>query len=229
MKKLSMILLVFLSLGSLAAVAQKKEERSLGSFTEIKVSEAIDVYLKKGDKEKAVVETSRVEVHKVLTEVSGGRLKVHMASGRYGNRGPVKVYITFVNLESISVSSAANVFSESVIKANRLEIQASSAGSAELEIDADEAYASASSSGDMELEGKTNSLKVSVNSAGSVDAYDLEAKVVRARANSAGSAKVSASDEIDAHASSGGSIKYRGNPSRSRTDSSSGGSVRKSN
>jgi hypothetical protein len=48
-------------------------------------------------------------------------------------------------------------------------------------------------------------------------------------ASSAGSVKVSASEELDAHASSGGSIRYRGNPDKSVTNSSSGGSVRKSN
>jgi hypothetical protein len=38
-----------------------------------------------------------------------------------------------------------------------------------------------------------------------------------------------ASKEIDAHASSGGDVRYRGNPSRTNTGSSSGGSVKKSN
>jgi len=34
---------------------------------------------------------------------------------------------------------------------------------------------------------------------------------------------------LDGHASSGGSVRYRGNPSKAITDSSSGGSVKKSN
>jgi hypothetical protein len=41
--------------------------------------------------------------------------------------------------------------------------------------------------------------------------------------------KVSVVSELIAHASSGGSIRFRGNPNKSITDSSSGGSVKKSN
>jgi hypothetical protein len=52
---------------------------------------------------------------------------------------------------------------------------------------------------------------------------------VTVETSSAGSVKVNVADALVANASSGGSIRYRGNPSKSITNSSSGGSVKKSN
>ena len=210
------------------SVAQNVEERDVSSFDEIRAAEAIDVYIKPGNKQSVRVEASGIDLREVLTDVSGGRLKIHLDEGRHRNHS-VKVYVTFVKLTALSASSAAGIFSEGTIKGDNLEIKVSSAADIEVDVDVKDLEASASSSGDLELSGKTSRLDVNVSSAGGVDAYDLEAEIVRARASSAGGTKVTATKEIDARASSGGSIRYRGNPSRSQTDSSSGGSVRKSN
>jgi hypothetical protein len=67
-----------------------------------------------------------------------------------------------------------------------------------------------------------------VESAAELEAYDLTSEIVRVSAASGGSAKVSVLNELNADASSGADIRFKGNPSKSRTDSSSGGSVRKS-
>ncbi len=211
-----------------AAWGQDSEVRSVGSFTGIKAAEAIDVYLKKGDRESVRVEVSGTDISNVLTEVSGSYLKIHMRDGRYRNRN-VKVYVTYVSLNKLHVSSAANVFSDGTIKAKTMDISASSAGSAELSIDAESVSIDASSAGDIVLEGRAVNIEVEVSSAGEIDAYGLESENGNASASSAGSAKISVSKELTAQASSGGSIRYRGSPAKTNTSSSSGGSVKKSN
>lgn len=218
--------IVLVALVSLTAYGQKSETRQVGPFKGIRTGEAIDVYLKKGDKEAVKVEVDGVSLSDVLTEVSGSYLKIHMREGNYRNRN-VKVYVTYVNLEKISSSSASNVFSEGVIKTPSLEINAASAGSVEIQVDAGSITADAASAGDITLEGKTKTLFAEASSAGSIDAYNLDAENVNVQAVSAGSAKVSASKELEAAASSGGSVRYRGNPTKTNTDSSSGGSVKK--
>jgi hypothetical protein len=226
MKKLaSVVLLIWMSL---AAIAQESEVRQIGPFKGIRSSEAIDVYLKKGEKESVKVVVDGTSLSNVLTEVSGSYLKIHMREGNYRNRN-VKVYVTYVSLEKISASSASNVFSEGTIKSGTLEINAASAGSVELALDAGEVTVDVASAGNITLEGKAKSLIAEASSAGSLDAYGLDTEIVNVTASSAGSAKVSASKELEAEASSGGSIKYRGSPLKTNTDSSSGGSVKKSN
>jgi len=226
MKKLFSV--VFLAFVISLSFAQESEVRSVGSFTGVKAAEAIDVYLKKGDKESVRVEITGARLSDVLTEVSGGYLKIHMKDGSYRNRN-VKVYVTYVNLNKVSASSASNVFSEGTIRSGSFDVSVSSAASVELAIEAESSMVEASSAGDVVLEGKVKKLEVEASSAGEIDAYGLESEMVSAGASSAGSIKVNVTKQLDAHASSGGSIRYRGSPARTNTDSSSGGSVKKSN
>lgn len=206
---------------------QESEVRQVGSFSGIKSAEAVDVYLKKGDKESVRVEVNGTRLSDVITEVSGSYLKIHMASGNY-RKTNVKVYVTYTNLDKISASSASNIFSEGTIKTSSIDISASSAATVEVSLDAGIVTADVSSAGDIVLEGRSRSLEVEASSAGDIDAYRLESEDVRARASSAGSVKVTATKSLDARASSGGDVRYRGNPLKTNTDSSSGGSVKKS-
>lgn len=212
------------------SLAQETQTRNVGSFTGVKVAEGIDVYLKKGDKESVRVEVYGAKLESIITEVSGGYLKVHM---RDENRGRehvnVKVYVTYVKIEKLQASSAGSIFAEGTIDTNSLEISSSSAANVEISINAGDVEVSSSSAGEVEIKGKAKSLTAEASSAGEIDAYDLETQKVNADASSAGSIKVNVTGELNAQASSGGSIRYRGNPDRSNTNSSSGGSVKKSN
>lgn len=225
---MKLICLLLLMVVSVPVCAQHSENRDVGYFDGIRVAQAIDVYLRPGNDEKVEVEVEGIDLREVITRISGSTLKIYLDEGRHRNH-KVKVYVTFVSLNEIIASSASGVFSEGTLKGKELEVSVSSAADIELTIDYETIEASASSSGDIELEGRTNKLSVQVSSAGGVDTYDLDADIVSVRASSAGDAKVKANKVIDARASSGASIRYRGNPSKSQTDSSSGGSVRKSN
>jgi len=226
MKKLigSIVLIsvVFLS------YAQQSEVRSLNSFKGVRAGEAIDVYLKKGDKESVRLVVTGAELSDVLTEVSGSNLRIYMKSGSYRNR-TVKAYVTYVTLEKISASSAGNFFSDGEIKTKIMDISASSAASVELKLVAESVSIDVSSAGDVVLEGRSKELEVDVSSGGEVDAYSFESEQVEVSVSSGGSAKVNATAKLNASASSGGTVRFRGNPGRTNSNASSGGSIKKAN
>jgi hypothetical protein len=222
-------IVILVSCFAFSGLAQQSEVRQIGAFQGVRASEAIDVYLKKGDKESVKVEATGTELSNVLTEVNGTTLKIHMRDGNFRGRKSVKVYVTYTRLEKLSASSAANLFSTDFIKSDKLEVSVSSAGSVEVKLESESVIVNASSAGKTVLEGKTKSLEIEASSAGDIDAYNLESEIVNVRVSSAGSAKINVSKELEAHASSGGSIRYRGNPLKTNTDSSSGGSVKKTN
>lgn len=225
MKKV--LIAVFVVISAFAS-AQQTENRSVNSFKGVKVGEGIDVYLKKGDKEAVRVEVTGIKTGDVITEVSGDYLKIHMREGNYRDK-TVKVYVTYIEVNKLSASSAANIFAENPIKTKTLTLSASSAATIDIQIEVDELTASASSAADLELKGKAIKVSIEASSAGEVDAYELASEIAEAEVSSAGSAKVSVTKEIRAEASSGGVIRYKGNPERSNTNSSSGGSVKKTN
>lgn len=221
----ALILIIF---SFLTVAAQQSETRELDSFTGVKAAEGVDVYLKEGDKERVRVEVTGTDASNVITEISGSYLKVHMKDGRYRSVD-AKVYVTYVTLDKLSASSAGSIFSEGTLKARDMDISASSAGSVDISIDANSADVSCSSAGDVELKGRVDKINLDASSAGEIDGYDLEAAHVEAQASTGASVKINVIESLQAHASSGGSIRYRGNPDSSNTNSSSGGSVKKSN
>lgn len=215
-------------IGSLTVHAQQSETRNIESFRGIKAAEGIDVYLKQGNKESVRLEVSGTSLQNVITEVSGNYLKIHLKDGHYRSKA-VKVYVTYIEINKLSASSAASIFSEGTIKARAMSISSSSAGSIEINIESASIDASASSAGEIDLKGKAARLTVEASSAGEIDAYEITAETVDANASSGASIKINPTKELEAHASSGGSIRYRGNPAKTVTNSSSGGSVKKSN
>lgn len=211
------------------AAAQETVTREIGSFSGVKVMEGVDVFLKKGNREEVRVEVTGTDASNVVTEISGSYLKVHMKDGGRYRNFEAKVYVTYVAINKLSASSAGSIFSDGSIEAREMDISASSAGTIEVTIDAGSVNVSSGSAGDVELKGKVREVSAEAESAGEIDAYDLEAEVVEAEASSGGSVKVNARESLNARANSGGSVRYRGNPDRSNTNSTSGGSVRKSN
>lgn len=208
--------------------AQNSETRTPGSFRGIKVSEGIDVYLQKGSKESVRITATGVAVENVVTEISDKYLRIHMREGRYRGQMDVKVYVTYVQIERLSASSAGTISTEGILKAEKLDISASSAGNMELELDVNELSISVSSAAEIELKGKCKTLNADASSAGEIDAYDFNAQSVVAQASSAGSIHVHAVNSLVANASSGGDVRYKGNPEKFMANSSSGGSVKRS-
>ena len=208
--------------------AQSVEERNVGSFDEIKVGQAIKVYLHPAEKEMVKVESDNVDLDEIETEVEDGRLHISLSGHRYRNINVV-VHVYYKSLNDISASSASSVFSEKVIRGDNFEISVSSAASVELKLDVNVLELNASSSGDARISGRAHEIEIEVSSAGSVNLYELQAEIGEVSASSAGSAKVYVTKSLEARASSGGSIRYSGQPQQTNIDSSSGGSVKKTN
>jgi hypothetical protein len=109
--------ILFLFVLTACSVFAQSETRQIGKFNGIRVSEAIDLYLKKGDKESVKIEVEGVNLDDVVTDVVGGYLRVHMRHGNYSGKRIVRAYVTYTAIDRIQASSASSVFSEGVIKA----------------------------------------------------------------------------------------------------------------
>lgn len=226
MKRLLIILLTTIT-GF--AYAQKTETRTVGSFSGVKAQAGVSVYLKKGTKESIrVVVDGNVDFSNVLTGVTDETLKVSLDRGSYNNVD-IKVYVTYVTINKLVANSAGTIFSENSIKSSKLALIATSSGTIDIQAEVDQLEATAGSAGEIELKGKAESAVFEAVTAGEVDAYEMMVNKAKIQAATGGSAKVNVVKEIDAHATTGGEIRFRGNPERSNTSSSTGGSVKKSN
>ncbi len=215
---------------TMVGVAQEKETRSFDSFSSIEVGEAIELIITQGNKNEAVVEVDDIELDDVITEIRGSELNIERKNSNRNNsnnRGEVVVRLTYKNIDEISVSSAASVYSKSNIKAKGFEVNASSAGRIELELDVTDLEVNVSSAGSVELSGSCASLDLDASSAGKFEGYDLMCGAIKADVSSGGSGEVSVKDRLEVDAGTGGSLYYKGDPDKVLADSNLGGRIQK--
>jgi hypothetical protein len=202
------------------------KERNTEPFTGVRVSSGIDIFLKQGNSESLSVEADENLQEYILTEVRNGVLNVFTEVNiREAERK--RVYVTMKEINSIHTTSAGDVFGETPVKSDRLELSASSAGNIKLEVYAKEIRVNISSSGDVSLTGEVDNLEADLSSAGDMNANDLKAREADISVSSAGNADINVSEKITARASSAGDINYRGNPKYVDAHSSSAGGVHK--
>ncbi len=201
-------------------------ERNTESFTRVKASSGVDVFLKQGEKEPLSVEADENLQEYIITEVRNGELNVYTdANIRKAER--MRVYVSIPDIKAVRSTSAGNIIGQTPISGDRLELSASSAGDIKLEVHAKEIKLSISSSGDMTLSGDADMLDANLSSAGDLNAFDLMVREVEISVSSAGDADINVSEKITARASSAGDINYKGDPKYIDFHSSSAGGIHK--
>lgn len=202
------------------------DERNVGSFDGVKGSSGLDVYLTEGDEEKVVVEADENLQEIITTEVVGGVLKIG-ADKNIGRAKSKKVHVTFRKLTSIGASSGSDVIGNSLIEAESISLDSSSGADLEVEVVAREVFLECSSGADLKVSGRTDNLVASASSGSDIKARELEAITCSANASSGADITVNVRERLNGKASSGGDIKYYGNPEAVSAKDGYSGSVRK--
>ncbi len=229
MKSIFQFIFLFLLIPSLFS---QTKTINLSDYTIISVSEGIEVNLHEGDS-KAECEMLKGDIDDLLVEQSGKKVKVHFKSsglkfwGNNNRRARVDLYYNS-SLSEIKVSSGASVEGHTTLISDDLEVDVSSGARVELELESSDVDVDISSGASASLEGETKRLKVDASSGASFNGKDLKSKYADADASSGASVKIWVTDDLKANASSGGSVKFKGDPKSKDIDSNkwSGGSVR---
>lgn len=208
--------------------SDKTELRDVKNFNAIKVSSGIDLYIKMGDSEEVKVVADDDLIDKLITEVNDGTLRIYMKKSNWGNWGfskARKVYVTVSELSAIDASSGSDVNCENTLKGETLKVRASSGSDVSLDVVYKNFSLDTSSGSDARVTGKTKNFEAEASSGSDIKAQELESVICKVRVSSGSDATVSVSDELYAKASSGGDIKYYGNPGIKDINESSGGDV----
>lgn len=228
----SILVLILIVAGLSAATAgtsDKTETRNLKNFSAVHVSAGIDLFLKMSDSEEVKVVADNDLIDNLITEVKNGTLEIYMKKSGWNNwkiNGTRKVYVSVKELNEIHSSSGSDVRSENTLTGESLEVKVSSGADVELDVVYKNFSVDTSSGSDAKISGKTKTLVAEASSGSDIKAGSLESKICKASASSGSDITVNVSDEIYAHASSGGDISYTGNPSVKDINESSGGDVR---
>ncbi len=193
-------------------------------FSKIKVSSGLDLYITQGDKQKIVLEADENLHDIIITEVKDGELKIYTEQSIW-NAKARKIHVTVTNLELVSATSGSDVYTENTLNVDKINVICTSGADIRMALNANTVQSSATSGSDIELAGNTNQHTSSATSGASIDAYNLLSKNTTVNVTSGADINVYASESIDARATSGGDIDFKGNPKKVNKQSSSGGSI----
>ncbi len=195
------------------------------SFNTIRTSEGLNVYLTQASNETITVEADENIQGLILTEIKDGVLKIHTKE-RIGKASAKKIYVSIKDVSKITSSSGSNVYSNSSISAEYLNLQSSSGSNMNLEVNTNQLTCNASSGSNLKVSGSTLKLNANASSGSNIKAGDLIAESSQVKASSGANLTVNTSKELMANASSGAGIRYYGNPEKVDKNKSSGGSIK---
>ncbi len=200
------------------------DQREIGDFTGLKVSSGIDVIIRQGTDISLELEADDNLHDVIITEVVDNTLKIYTKKNIRKAKSK-KIFLQYRDLNTIRISSAGDVTGENTLQTDILDIDLSSAGDLDLDVQAERISCDISSSGDARLSGNTDVLIASLSSAGDLHAYDLIARKVDVSCSSAGDARVYGTEEFNLRSSSAGSIYYKGDGNLVNKHTSSAGSI----
>lgn len=201
-----------------------KERSIIGTFSTIKATEGLDVYLTQGDIESITVEADENLQDLIMTDIENGILKIHTKEN-IGNASSKKVRVTFKDISSIISTSGSDVFSTNTINADDLTLESTSGSDMKLDVNTSVLYCNSTSGSDMRLSGRTIKLVAEATSGSDIKAADLIAESSVVKATSGADITVNTSKELTASANSGGDVKYYGNPEKVNKNNASSGSI----
>lgn len=208
------------------------ELRSAKNFHGINVSNAFDVYINQSNEEAVAVSAADKNFKdRIKVEVKDGILYI-----RYDNKGlqwggekrALKAYISFKNIDQLTVSGACDVFFTNTISVEKLSIRQSGASDLKGKINIGLLTTDVSGASDIALSGKAGSLDIEVSGASSFKGYNLESETCNAKASGASDIKITVNRELTAEASGVSDIRYKGDGDLIKIKTSGSGSVSRS-
>lgn len=201
-----------------------EEERKTADFDGIKASRGMNVYITQGDDFRVMVKADENLHDYIETQVDNGILVVSSSANIRKSKAKA-VYVTLPNVETVKASAGSNVFTESGIRANELDVKSSAGSNINLEVKADKIMVSASAGSNIWLKGAADQLNAAASSGSNIKAGDLKTDKAEIKVSSGANIWTLVDQSFSAKASSGGNIFYAGNPSQTEINKSSGGNV----
>lgn len=190
------------------------EARQLtGSFSAIKVSGGIDIYISQSDAEAiAVSATEQKYRDDIKTIIENGTLRIYFESKLSWNkdRKKLKVYISFKNLERLEASGACDVQVAGAITVPSLSINMSGASDFKGAVNVTTLAMELSGASDTRISGAAVNATIQSSGASDVKGYDLVTENCTAKATGASDINITVNKELNVHASGASDVYYKG-------------------
>lgn len=204
------------------------ETRTAATFTGVKVSGAIDLYVSTGATAAIRVDADENLLKYIIVENEGDMLKIRTKNGV--NLKPsraIRVYVSAPAFARLEASGACDIYTENkIVNQGTMQVDLSGASDARLELNAPRVDVDVSGAGSVTLKGETRDFNVDGSGSTDIKCYELLAENTKVDISGAGSAEVFASIKLDVEVTGAADVKYKGNATVNQRVSGAG-SVKK--
>lgn len=204
------------------------QDRIVGSFNKLNISSAFNVEINQGSSHSVRVEADSKIIDDISTKTSGDELVIRLLKNyKSKDLDGLKIYITVVDLNKISLSGAVNIKSEGEISTNDLNINTSGACNVNLMIKTTNIDVVCSGASDLTLSGTADYLNFQTSGATKANCYNLEANIVKIGSSGASDLKCKVIDKLKVKASGASKINYKGSPEEIDINTSGAASIKR--
>lgn len=206
------------------------QTRTTSDYNAVALTGSMDVILVKGREGNIKIEAEENLQQHIVTEVSGGRLKISVEKGYSlspSRNNDITITVPFTDIEDVSLTGSGDIRSQDMVNADKFSINVTGSGNVKLPLQAKNTAANITGSGDIELTGSSEDFDCKVTGSGDVSAFDFKCKNVNAMVTGSGDIQVYASESLKASTPGSGDIEYRGNPKKEDFRTMGSGSISK--
>lgn len=210
---------------------ENAEVRVVEPFNSIEVSGSVSLYLSQGSTQGVAVSAGEAKYNsKIKTEVKNGVLHISVEGGvwngfNWTNR-KLRAYVTTINLNRLEVSGASYVSISDAIKGDELKMGVSGASEVKGMINVSRLDLDISGASVARLSGTAKDGLIDASGACKVNSYDLSIGTCKISSSGASNIKVTVTGELNADASGGSNIYYKGNGIGKALNTSAGASIK---
>ena len=216
MKTSALLLGLALLAGLPPASAQTPEGRTYtpGNFDAVEISGSADVRFTQGPNDQVFVRGDDEVQRAVLLEVRNGRLRIDQGGAwRFWDANRVRVEVQARDLSRVTISGAGDFVAPAPVRAERLVVNISGAGSARFErLDARALSFQITGKGDGQVAGTAKELLVKISGHGEFRGEDLRSELCEVQVSGVGNARVWSVDQLRLSVAGVGKIDYWGTP-----------------
>lgn len=205
----------------------KVERKTTEKIIRIKAANGLDVIIVNSTAQLVTVEADENLQDIIETKLEDGTLYINTTKNIKKAKSKLVMVAIFDNLDAVEASSGASIKSITTVFSDNLYVKSSSGASIELNVLAKNLTAKSSSGSTIVLNGQTLQLDTKSSSGSAINAKDLAANHATAKASSGATITLNVESSLNAEASSGGEISYRGDPKVVNKNASYSGSVKK--
>ena len=210
------------------------QERAISGVDAVALEDIGTLTIEIGDQESLIVEAEKNLLPYITSDVEGGRLRIGVREGvRLRNTKPIRYHLTVRSLNEGSVSGSGDIeaaelaapslflsvsgsggMNVGTVEADEVRLRIGGSGNIRLDdLYAEDVDARISGSGDLTVsQGEITRQQVTVSGSGSYAAAQAVSAESDVEITSSGSARVHASETLNAQVSGSGTIRYAGQP-----------------